>query len=107
MFIWLGVPALRLQAVFRGAAGVIGQGLDADHIAVDLGGDVELLLYRLGNLAAAGGKLIVKPYAQCIPLGHCYVRTTCLAKAANRSIFNGSLYIFSNSLNVGWSCCCK
>ncbi len=60
MVIWLGVPALRLQAAFRGDAGVIGQGLDADHIAVDLGGDVELLLYRLGNLAAAGGKLIVK-----------------------------------------------
>lgn len=49
-----------VHGVLAADAGVIGQGLDADNIAVDLGGDVELLLYRLGNLAAAGGKLIVK-----------------------------------------------
>ncbi len=39
-------------------AGVISQGLDAEHVAVDLGSDVGLLLYRLGNLAAAGGNRV-------------------------------------------------
>lgn len=47
-----------VHGVLAANAGVIGQGLDAEHVAVDLGGDVELLLHRLGNLAAAGGHLL-------------------------------------------------
>ncbi|WP_276203903.1 hypothetical protein [Aeromonas bestiarum] len=34
---------------------VIGQGFDAELVAVDIGRDLGLLLYRLSYLVAAGG----------------------------------------------------
>lgn len=49
-----------VHGVLAADAGVIGQGLDAEHVAIDIGGNVGLLLHGLGYLAAAGGKLIVK-----------------------------------------------
>lgn len=39
-------------------AGVIGQGLDAEHVAIDVGSDLGLLLHGLGYLDAAGGDLL-------------------------------------------------
>ncbi|MNU89614.1 hypothetical protein D3C71_794590 [compost metagenome] len=46
-----------LHGVAAALAGVVGQGLDAEHAAVYVGGDLGLLLHRLGYLAAAGGHL--------------------------------------------------
>ena len=42
-----------VHGVLAACAGVIGQCLDAEYVAIDLGGHMRLLLYRLGNLAAA------------------------------------------------------
>ena len=46
-----------LHGVAAAQAGVVGQGLDAEHAAVYVGGDLGLLLHRQGYLVAAGGHL--------------------------------------------------
>lgn len=46
-----------LHGVAAAQAGVVGQGLDAEHAAVYVGGDLGLLLHRLGYLVAAGCRL--------------------------------------------------
>ena len=42
-----------VHGVLAACAGVIGQCLDAEYVAIDLGSHMRLFLYRLGNLAAA------------------------------------------------------
>ncbi len=52
-------PAYRLvdavDCMLAALSRVIGQGFDAELVAVDIGGDLGLFLHRLGYLVAAGG----------------------------------------------------